>query len=148
MELIFSMPHVFYPGSNHRENAAALRISLECLIALNLDYLKRHPTPSFFEFEKLYRRTVEWETIPAVLLRGYGDCKSLAAWLTAEYRHRGTPAKPVFRWRKRGNGYLDYHILIQLVNDEWLDPSKIQGMDDSENGYVDRLPLDTLLAGQ
>jgi hypothetical protein len=145
VELIFSMPHVFVPGSDVKENAAILRITLEYLIAVDLDYLQRHATPSLYDDPSVYHRTVEWEPIPAVQLRKYGDCKSLAAWKIAEYRFRGIPAKPVFRYRPRGGGFYDYHILIQLPGERFEDPSKIKGMDDSENAPVGRLPLDNLL---
>ena len=146
MEIVFSMPHVFYPGSNLEENARAIMTSVEYLIALDVDYLKRHATPSLYDDEVCYKRTVEWEPIPAVQLRGHGDCKSLAAWRIAEYRIRGIPAKPVFRWRSRPDGFLDYHILIQLNQGRWEDPSKTLGMTAIENGPVYRRPLSAVIA--
>ena len=146
MELVYSMPHVFYPGSSLEENARAIMISVEYLIALNLDYLKRHATPSLYNAEVCYSRTVEWEPIPAIQLREHGDCKSLAAWRVAEYRLRGIPAKPVFRYRPRKDGFFDYHILIQLNNGQWEDPSKVLGMTATENGPVYRRPLSAVLA--
>lgn len=144
MEIIYTLPHVFVPGSNQRENARVLRISLEYLIALNLDYLKRHDTPPLYRDGIVYQRTVEWETVPAVELRGYADCKSLAAWRIAELRFAGIPAKPVFRFHELENGMFDYHILIQTGPGEYEDPSKSLGMTSQEQPPT-RLELDELL---
>jgi hypothetical protein len=149
LELIYSIPQAFYPGSNREENAAVLRISLDYLIALNLDYLRRHTVPPLYQENIYYKRTVEFEPIPAVQLRGYGDCKSLTAWRIAEYRRAGKFAKPVFRWNPRSDGMYDYHILIFLGITNGIsrheDPSKVFGMTGAENGEVWRDPLDELL---
>lgn len=146
MEIVYTIPHAFGPGSDSSENATVLRLLLELLIALDIEYLRRHPnTPSLYEDPIFYRRTVEWEPIPAIRLRGFADCKSLTAWRVAELRLLGEEAKPVFRWRRTPRGTYDYHILVLRPGGLFEDPSKAKGMSDSENGGAMRAPLDEVL---
>jgi hypothetical protein len=131
-----NLPHVFNRRSTRDENAAALRILLESLIALNLAYLDTHHAPPLYESGVRYGRTTIWETIPALYERGYGDCKSLTAALCAERRKRGRFANPVFRYAQNASGGINYHILVQTESG-FEDPSRALGMGRDENSYMD-----------
>ena len=130
MEITLSLPHVFGPGSNPVDNAYALRALLDCLVALNLGFLKNHSVPALYRSGVVYGRTQVWETIPALYARGYGDCKSLTAALVAEYKYSGKEARPVFRFQD--DAYDKFHILVQ-TKDGFEDPSKVLGMGSNEN---------------
>jgi hypothetical protein len=64
--------------------------------------------------------------------RRYGDCKSLATALCAQYRLAGIWCRPVFRFITRADGNTDYHILVQTESG-WEDPSAKLGMGVNEN---------------
>lgn len=133
MQVVFDMPHVFGRSSPLTANAHALRSMLNCLIELDIIYLLDHAAPTLYQSGVIYGRTRVWDTIPAILKRGYGDCKSLTAWKVAEYRKRGVLAGAVFRGKKNSSGGLDFHILVQTENG-YEDPSKVLGMGRNENG--------------
>lgn len=137
-DITFSMPHVFNgPASPadvelaHVDNACALRVLLDCLIGLNLAYLRFHKCKPLYQAGVRYDRTQVWECIPALYRRSYGDCKSLAAALIAQYRFHGIQAEPVFRWINNQDGGTDYHILVQTQSG-FEDPSKVLGMGKDE----------------
>ena len=132
MQITFNLPHVFFPGSPRDEDAVALKALLECLIQLNLEFLRDHSVIALYESRVVYARTEIWDTIPALYARGYGDCKSLTACLIAEYRSKGKPCRPVFRWYDGPNGSKNFHILVQTQNG-FEDPSKNRGMGQHEN---------------
>ncbi len=134
MDITFNIPHVFHPGSSQEDNAYALRDLLDCLIQLNLVYLRSNAALGLYHSGVRYGRTQIWDTIPALYERGYGDCKSLTAALIAEYRMKGIACSPVFRWIERGDGSgaVDYHILVQTAKG-FEDPSKVLGMGQNEN---------------
>jgi transglutaminase-like putative cysteine protease len=127
MQITFNLPHVFFPGSPRDEDADALKALLDCLVQLNLDFLRKHRAVALYDSPVYYARTEIWDTIPALLQRGYGDCKSLTAALVAEYRIKGKDARPVFRWYDGPGGSKNYHILVQ-TRDGFEDPSKVKGM--------------------
>jgi hypothetical protein len=134
------MPHVFHRGSSNLDNARALKLSLEYLIALNLIFLDAqarlgHPVTNLYRSGVVYGRTLVWDTIPALYMRTYGDCKSLTAALIAQYRKAGIACNPVFRFRKnQRNGENDFHILVQRGG-TFEDPSKALGMGQDELRY-------------
>jgi len=132
LQVVFDMPHVFGRGSPPTANAHALRSMLNCLIELDNIYLLDHAAPTLYQSGVIYGRTRVWDTIPAIMKRGYGDCKSLTAWLVAEYRKQGIPAGAVFRWSRNSSGGLDFHILVQTEKG-YEDPSKVLGMGRNEN---------------
>lgn len=135
MQITFDLPHVFQQDSPPVENAEALRASLDYLIALNRAYLRTHPdTPTLYRSGVRYGRTQVWDSIPALYMRRYGDCKSLACALIAERRAQGLKASPVFRFIPKANGGPDFHILVQTPNG-FEDPSKVLGMGQNENAY-------------
>ena len=134
MEITFDLPHVFHPEASQVENALVLNKLLEMLIAVNLDYLRFHSVPTLYRSGVRYAKTQKWLSIPALYRDGLGDCKSLTAALVAEYRNNRVFANPVFRFienKKKGNGILDFHILVQ-TSTGFEDPSKVLGMPHSE----------------
>ncbi len=136
MDITFNIPHAFYSGSSPETNAYALRALLDCLIRLNLAYLRSHAAPALYQSGVRYGRTDIWDTLPALYERRYGDCKSLTAAYIAEKRMQGINAQPVFRfdYRADGSGELDFHILVQNPDGTFEDPSKVLGMGANENG--------------
>jgi hypothetical protein len=129
------MYHWFSPDTSPVENAYALRALLDCLVRLNESYLKYHPkTPALYRSGVYYERVDEWLPIPALYQLGYGDCKSLAAALIAEYRAAKIPCEATFRWIVRPHApelVRDFHILVEVENG-WEDPSKVLGMGKNE----------------
>ncbi len=143
MEITFSFPHVFHPTASQAEEATVLCLCLEFLISVNRAYLRNHPQKSLYRSGVVYGRTQEWDTIPAVIERGYGDCKSLSAWRIAELRERNVECRPVFRWVRRRDGHKDFHILVAVdrsgkTEPLWEDPSKTLGMGTNENSWFKR----------
>ena len=138
MIIPIGLPHVFFPGSDPAENAEVLKATLEYLIAVNRYFLRHHPeTPSLYESGVVYGRTVVWDSIPAVIERRFGDCKSLTAWLIAERRNRGLECMPVFRWIGKPGRGMQFHILVQTP-DGFEDPSKFLGMGSNEVAPITR----------
>jgi hypothetical protein len=129
------LPAWFNREATRDENAAALRILLDCLIALNSAYLANNSVAPLYESGVRYRRTNTWSTLPALYERGYGDCKSLTAALVAERRKMGVPANPAFRWVPNSTGGISYHILVQTPSG-FEDPSRALGMGSTENGML------------
>lgn len=137
MQIIYNVPHVFYPGSDKVLNAQALRAMMDLLVVLNRSYLvecqrRGHPVPELYASGVRYDRTLWWEPIPALYDRTYGDCKSLTGAKVAEAQLKGIRCQPVFRWVQRDSGAVDYHILMQLPNGKFHDPSKVLGMPEHE----------------
>ena len=151
MEIGLNLPHVFNPGSSQVDNACALRALLDCMVALNLAYLRYHSAAPLYRSGVVYGRTKIWEPTPALYLPNKhprqsermqlwepmglsggakrGDCKSLACALIAEYHNQGIKDYPEFRFVKRadGSGFLDFHILVRTpAGNE--DPSRKLGM--------------------
>jgi hypothetical protein len=131
MEITFNFPHVFSPDSSSEEDAYVLRASLDYLITVDEVFRRYHSVPALYRSGVVYGRTKTWDSIPALYARGYGDCKSLASALIAEYHNMNIPAEPVFRWITRPDGFKDYHILVRGPNG-YEDPSKILGMGKDE----------------
>ncbi len=133
MVIPIGLSHVFFPGSDPAENAEVLQATMAYLVVINRLLLRRHPEiPRLYESGVVYGRTVVWDSIPDVLNRGFGDCKSLTAWLCAERQEQGYKCQPVFRWIERpagapDEGKLQYHILVQTP-EGFEDPSKFLGM--------------------
>lgn len=137
MKITFDLPYVFVPGASEADNAFALQKLLECLIHLNMGFLRAHSVPSLYRSGVVYGRTDDWCTIPSLYRLGYGDCKSLTAALIAEYRMQGIMCNPVFRFIPNREGACDYHILVQ-TSAGFEDPSKRLGMGQNENSWFRR----------
>lgn len=141
MEITFSVPHVFHDSASQAEEAEVLQVLLEALVAVNRVHLRHHARKSLYRSGVVYGRTTEWDAIPALYERGYGDCKSLSAARIAELREQKVECRPVFRFVRRRDGHKDFHILVALVNrprSMWEDPSKILGMGKDENRWFRR----------
>lgn len=133
MQITFNLPHVFNSKASLIDNAYVLRALLDCLVRMNLEFLRRYPeTLGLYQSGVTYGRTIWWEPIPALYERKKGDCKSLACALIAEYQFNGIPCIPNFRWIEKKDGSTDYHILVQTKSG-FEDPSKVLGMSKKEN---------------
>lgn len=129
MRICMDLGGVFYPGASDEDNAMALQVLLEALTSVDRLYLRRfRQTPSLYSSGVRYGRTQVWDSIPDLLTRRYGDCKSLTAMRLAELRESGDRARPVFRFLTRQGGHKDFHILIQRGDGSWEDPSRKLGM--------------------
>lgn len=137
MLISYSMVHVFHPGSNKLLNARTLRASMDYMITVNRIFLEECSRSgavplkwrNLYQSGIVYDRTVWWEPIPALIRRGYGDCKSLsAAWIAQAQFFRRQPCRPVFRFVDNADGSTDYHILVELQDGTFEDPSKVLGM--------------------
>jgi hypothetical protein len=140
VKICFNFEHVFNSNSKDVENSVVLRSLLDCLVGINLNYLARHKVKPLYQSGVRYGRTKVWEPIPELYARGYGDCKSLATALIAEYQKMGVDCRPVFRWYKNRLDGRDFHILVMVPGrngyDKKLfeDPSRKLGMGRIENG--------------
>jgi hypothetical protein len=147
MEITFNLPHAFSVETSRVANAYTLEALLKCLVSINVQYLREYPnTPSLYKSGVRYGRTIIWEPIPALYLANkrkvfgkyygptdfggaqIGDCKSLAPARIAELIISGRKARPVFRFKPRPDGLLDFHILILTDNGYEEDPSRVLGM--------------------
>ena len=133
---IIETQRVFMPGSSPRANSFALKALLDKLTDANSDYLANMNPAALplYSSGVYYARTTEWDSIPVLYWRGYGDCKSLTCALVAEYRRMGKQADPVFRYVKNKKGSYDFHILVRTARG-FEDPSKVLGMGLDENAW-------------
>lgn len=129
MRISFDLGGVFYPGATDEDNALALQALLEALVAVDRLYLRRYPrTPKLYTSGVRYGRTQVWDSIPDLLKRRHGDCKSLTAMYVAELREAKVVARPVFRFAVNPQtGAKDFHILVQ-IGKTFKDPSRDLGM--------------------
>lgn len=126
---------------------------LESLTLQDLDYLREHPdTPRLYDSGVRYYHSGrgdssgvvdEWQDIPEAMNEGATDCKSLSAWLAAEYRFRGTD--PGARCCKKFalvddpdvGSLLLYHVQVQRSDGRIEDPSRELGMNvDEPDGFI------------
>lgn len=138
MLISYNIHQAFYPGSDKLLNARTLRIMMDALVGMNRVFLEEAPRLGLavpLNFRKplyqsgvVYDRTTWWEPIPALYKRGYGDCKSLTAAWVAQAQSKRIRCRPVFRFVDNDDGSIDYHILVELANGTFEDPSKVLGM--------------------
>lgn len=131
MRISFDLGGVFHPGAADEDNAYVLQALLEALIQADRVYLRRYGkrVPKLYASGVRYGRTQVWDSIPDLLARRYGDCKSLSAMYIAEVRESGKKAVPVFRFaRNPASGQKDFHILVK-TDTGIEDPSRKLGMD-------------------
>lgn len=112
---------------------------LECLTAINLHHIKRHPiVPKLYSSGVRYmaegkrrsgRPQEYFADIPTVQRLGVGDCEDLACWRAAELRFLGEHAVaiPVKQPARDGRGEL-WHVVVKRGNGTIEDPSKRLGM--------------------
>jgi hypothetical protein len=130
MRICFDLAHVFHPGASDEDNALALRVLLEALIANNRLYLQAtRNVPPLYRSGVVYARTKIWDSTPDLFARQYGDCKSLTATFVAQEREAGRVSLPVFRFMPNPqSGQKDFHILVQQ-GATFHDPSRVLGME-------------------
>ena len=134
MDICFCLEHVFNDHSSDVDNSFVLRAFLDCLVTIDLEYLKRHRIPRLYSSGVIYSRTNKWYPTPELYQRGKGDCKSLATALVAEYLSQGIKAQPVFRFYSNPQGGNNFHILVMVPEKNgydrklYEDPSRKLGM--------------------
>lgn len=112
----------------------ALASLLEALTKINVGWLISNPqTPYLYESGVLYEHEVpgreNWQDVPTTLLNGVGDCEDLACWRAAELRAvAGINAKPFLKFTRGPDGMNLYHVVVQLPNGMYEDPSRSLGM--------------------
>jgi hypothetical protein len=120
-----------------------LRAGVIGLMLQNLAWLKAFPqTPPLYKAGVIYKpekhignskRVIEygeeWQTIPWVIFRGYGDCEDLGAWRSAELNARqGIRALPFIKIRRMPTGFWRAHVVVQYPDGRIEDPSAKLGM--------------------
>ena len=115
------------------------------LMLENIAWLKAHPdTPDLYQAGVSYkpeRRRInkatgvpseygeEWQTIPWVIYRGYGDCEDLGAWRSAELRAKyHIKATPFIKMRRMPDGFWRAHVVVRWPDGQIEDPSAKLGM--------------------
>jgi len=113
------------------------------LMLMNVAWLRANPkTPDLYQAGVSYkperRREVagkvteygeEWQTIPWVIYRGYGDCEDLGAWRAAELRVKyGVKANPYIKIKRMPDGYWRAHVVVWWPGGKLEDPSAKLGM--------------------
>lgn len=105
---------------------------LHALVQLDIYYLQFVGAPPLYRSGVRYREEPpgceDWDTIPVMLRRGWGDCEDLAAWRVAELVLRGVQARPAIRWKPRRVGGTLFHIVVRLPDGRIEDPSRRLGM--------------------
>lgn len=144
---------IFQDGWTREQSERALDLLLELLTQLDLIYLTAHPeTPRLYDSGVRYYHdgrgsaaglVDEYLTVDEALSEGVADCKSLAAWLAAEYRVSGRD--PGARCTKKFvevddpdvGRLLLYHVLTLRSDGTIEDPSRVLGMNQDEpDGYI------------
>lgn len=110
----------------------ALDAGLKGLVLMNVAWLKHYPeTPALYDSGVIYRpefAVEDWETIPYIIYRGYGDCEDLASWRAAELRGKGINAWSVAKLRRMPNGAIRGHAVVRYPSGREEDPSARLGM--------------------
>ena len=130
--------------SDQEESLENLSAMLDCLIAINTNYLRRRVGRDFGRnpaVPLLYASGVRyeeepaggefWRDIPTVIRYTDADCEDLVGWLVAEKRVRfGIPARAIIVPQLRPNGKFLYHIQVATpdVPGGVDDPSRRLGM--------------------
>lgn len=143
--------HVLAPvfTANDPKNARMSQLMLAGgvfgLMLENIAWLQAHPeTPDLYKAGVSYkpeRRRInpvtgkpseygeEWQTIPWVIYRGYGDCEDLGAWRSAELRAKyKVKATPFIKMRRMPDGFWRAHVVVRWPNGQIEDPSAKLGM--------------------
>ncbi len=132
-------------GVNPRMSQLMLAGGVFGLMLENIAWLKAHPeTPELYQAGVSYkpeRRRIdprtkkvteygeEWQTIPWVIYRGYGDCEDLGAWRAAELRAKfHVKATPFIKMRRMPDGFWRAHVVVRWPNGQIEDPSAKLGM--------------------
>lgn len=138
---------IFSSAYSREASERALDRWLEALTQQDLDYLREHPeTPRLYDSGVRYFHegiVDEYFDIPEALHETIADCKTLAAWLAAEYRFRGIDLGA--RCTKKfaevddpdAGRLLLYHVLTLRSDGSTEDPSRVLGMNvDDVDGFI------------
>lgn len=126
MRLTFTVPRV--------TSASDVRHHLEALVRQDVDYLMSHDVPPLYASGVIYRPEPrgreDWDPVPVVLGRGWGDCEDLAAWRAAELRVLGEQhaRADAYRSRVRPDGSAVWHAVTVREDGTIEDPSAQLGM--------------------
>jgi hypothetical protein len=112
--------HLFTSETSRPQSETILRFLLEGLTRANELYLSEHPnTPPLYASGVRYQPEPygeeDWDTIPVVYERGWGDCEDLACIRCAELRRAGLQCHPDFYISKREPLQLTYHIVVRII---------------------------------
>jgi len=117
--------------SNAKLTQRNLTIWTTALCAWNCDWLRAHPeAPLFYQAGLRYAREApgeeDFQPIPKLYARGYGDCEDLSAARAADLRVRfNVQAKPEVIQIRPGL----WHIFVRLPDGRAEDPSAHLGME-------------------
>ena len=108
----------------------------EGVVRCNVRWLKEqaaagYPVPTIRRAGVRYKteRREAFLCIPAVLMRGWGDCDDLACWWAAELRYTGKDKRAKVYVRKSRSGVPGrYHAVVQRSDGTIDDPSIWLGM--------------------
>jgi hypothetical protein len=132
-------------GANPRMSQLMLAGGVFGLMLENIAWLRVHPeTPDLYSAGVSYkpeRRRIdprtgkpseygeEWQTIPWVIYRGYGDCEDLGAWRSAELNAKyHIKAHPYIKMRRMPDGFWRAHVVVRWPDGQIEDPSAKLGM--------------------
>lgn len=128
-------------ATNARMSQLMLAGGVFGLMLENIAWLQAHPeTPDLYKAgvsykpERRRRNGIteygeEWQTIPWVIYRGYGDCEDLGSWRAAELRQRyKIKATPYIKMRRMPDGFWRAHVVVRWPNGQLEDPSAKLGM--------------------
>ena len=132
-------------ATNARMSQLMLAGGVFGLMLENIAWLQAHPeTPDLYQAGVSYkpeRRRInpatgktseygeEWQTIPWVIYRGYGDCEDLGSWRAAELHQKyKIKATPFIKMRRMPDGFWRAHVVVRWPNGQLEDPSAKLGM--------------------
>lgn len=118
------------------DRLVALRLLLEGLVAVNIEFLKRHKKltgksyPSIYNACPKYRGPRDfgvWQDIGSVTKSGAGDACDLVCWRIAELRHAGfVDVHPYVKMTYGKNGSMLTQVQVR-VHDMIEDPTTLLG---------------------
>lgn len=105
---------------------------LNTLVRVNVWALRRGRYPRLYTSDVVYCREprgVElWQSTPALLASGIGDCEDLATTRVAELTERRIPARVRLTRKERADGSRLYHVTVWRGEGCVEDPSRRLGM--------------------
>lgn len=116
--------------SSFRYNAKVLRLAVEFLTQMNEAWIEEFGPVPLYSSGVYYEpeNGVEiWPDIGRCLKRGFGDCEDLACWRAAMLRHAGEKASPELLGHPRGDGGVEYHVVVRRGDGSIEDPSLLLG---------------------
>jgi len=127
------------PGSSKwlrrsRVFGIVIKALLDATVWIDLIYIKFHRVLPLYQSGVRYSEEPEgqiesFDTIPAVLARGWGDCDDLGPWRVAELRAAGEKAKIRIQWKwHQISGQKLFHVVVRRADGTIEDPSALLGM--------------------